>query len=345
MEGEPFSLVRGLDDVETFASAENLLRAHVGARKVGEFSLRDFGRGEGGAVHVFSTLDEASVVEMRKRDDIKFVRKPAVRCLLFGSVDMLNQSTSVHPIESDTSPPFRHTNLVVFRRPGAIVIVDPGGRDLESLSQVVRSFDLEQRIHVLITHRHLDHWASLAHLETLVPENSILCGSKQCLDQVASGMERKYFSMECESALCGLRIIPTPGHTDGDLSVMDPASGIICVGDHCVGYGSSLLDANCGDMGEYISSCKKLIAIGPEFIIPAHGPLIDSPIDALNQFIAHRLTRERAILHCIREQGLTTPEEIVAVVYASTPKHLWPAAMSNIALHLRKIRQENLASL
>lgn len=58
-------------------------------------------------------------------------------------------------------------------------------------------------------------------------------------------------------------------------------------------------------------------------------------------YIAHRLEREKQILECVKK-GLDTPQEIVQVVYATTPKALWPAAMSNIQLHLRRIKQSNL---
>ncbi len=90
-------------------------------------------------------------------------------------------------------------------------------------------------------------------------------------------------------------------------------------------------------MSNYLDSCEKLIALKPKVVIPAHGPINNDPITLLKTYIAHRLDRERQVQECV-DRGLTTPQQIVEVVYASTPKNLWPAAMSNIALHLRRIK-------
>ncbi len=104
-------------------------------------------------------------------------------------------------------------------------------------------------VFVVVTHRHADHWASLPRVLQAFPE-ATLCGSRECLSHVGGAERWKksvFFPMDRESRLAGLRIIPTPGHTDGDVSVMDAEQGVVCVGDHCVGYGSSLLDAECGE--------------------------------------------------------------------------------------------------
>ncbi len=162
------------------------------------------------------------------------------------------QGVTAYPIRAATSPPFQHTNLVVFVREAerAAVIVDPGGNDAAALAVALKAVpgDLAE-VFVVVTHRHADHWASLHQVLQFFPA-ATLCGSKECLSQV-SGTERwkksALFPMDRESRLAGLRIIPTPGHTDGDVSVMDGEQGVVCVGDHCVGFGSSLLDADCGE--------------------------------------------------------------------------------------------------
>jgi ribonuclease/clavin/mitogillin len=93
------------------------------------------------------------------------------------------------------------------------------------------------------------------------------------------------------------------------------------------------------DMSKYLETCRKIIALNPRAIIPAHGPLCYESIALMNHYISHRMEREKSILECV-DRGLKTPQEIVAVVYASTPRNLWPAAMSNISLHLKKIQQD-----
>ncbi len=90
-------------------------------------------------------------------------------------------------------------------------------------------------------------------------------------------------------------------------------------------------------MTNYLETCQKLIDLAPKVIVPAHGPINHEPIVLLKTYIAHRLDRERQVRECY-DRGLVTPQQIVEVVYATTPRNLWPAAMSNIALHLRRIK-------
>ena len=268
---------------------------------------------------------------------------------------------TVYPIRSATSPPFQHTNLVVLLRRAerAAVIVDPGGNDAAALAAALQTVPSGWAVFVVITHKHHDHWASLEQVRAAHPEGT-LCGSKECLSKVGGAEQWKrtiFFPMDRDSVVAGLRVVPTPGHTDGDVSVLDTETGVACVGDHCVGFGSSLLDADCGetenewlavlcvqltaplsgDMTNYLDTCRKLIDLAPKVIVPAHGPISHEPVALLKTYIAHRLDRERQVRECV-ERGLVTPQQIVEVVYASTPRSLWPAAMSNIALHLRRIK-------
>jgi len=334
VDGPPFARVEG--------SEEELSRKWPDARRSGAVELRDFGFGsETGVVAVFEdgTFDTA-----KWRDESKACPDAVLRQLVHGSVDFLTPSISVHPIRSATLPPFKHTNLVVVRRPDAIVLVDPGGNDDDALRQVLTSLPADRQVHVLVTHRHRDHWNALPVVERVFP-GALLCGSAECLGQVSGcSLKQRVFPMDRESVLCGLRLVPTPGHTDGDLSLFDPVSRVLCVGDHCVGAGSSVLDAECGDLNRYLDSCKKLLALQAAMVVPAHGPLHTEPQQLLEGYMQHRLAREAQIIECL-DKGLRTPEEIVAVVYATTPKHLWPAAMSNIGLHLRKIREDRSANL
>jgi glyoxylase-like metal-dependent hydrolase (beta-lactamase superfamily II) len=95
------------------------------------------------------------------------------------------------------------------------------------------------------------------------------------------------------------------------------------------------------DMTNYLNTCRKLIDLKLKVLVPAHGPINRDPEKLLEMYIVHRLEREKQILDCVK-QGRVTPQQIVEVVYATTPKNLWPAAMSNIALHLKRIQSSAL---
>lgn len=49
--------------------------------------------------------------------------------------------------------------------------------------------------------------------------------------------------------------------------------------------------------------------------------------------------RENYIFECYKE-GKQTSEQIVEVVYKDVSKEMWPAAIRNIELHLRKLRED-----
>jgi glyoxylase-like metal-dependent hydrolase (beta-lactamase superfamily II) len=162
------------------------------------------------------------------------------------SVFEVSPEVSVFPIRAATSPPFLHTNLVIVRRAGATVIVDPGGYDEEALSKALSTIKSKENVFILISHKHLDHWQSLNAVLKVFPE-ATLCGSQPCLDYIKlTWPKRLVASMSESTKLLDMLLVPTPGHTDGDITLIDPSTGLACVGDHCVGVGSSLLDAECG---------------------------------------------------------------------------------------------------
>jgi glyoxylase-like metal-dependent hydrolase (beta-lactamase superfamily II) len=83
----------------------------------------------------------------------------------------------------------------------------------------------------------------------------------------------------------------TPGHTDGHSCLFESKTSALVAGDHCVGYGSSVLDYETGDMKQYFETTKKLINMNPKIAYPAHGPPIYSPVELFQQYIKHRQAR------------------------------------------------------
>jgi glyoxylase-like metal-dependent hydrolase (beta-lactamase superfamily II) len=57
-----------------------------------------------------------------------------------------------------------------------------------------------------------------------------------------------------------LRVVFTPGHTDGHMSLFDDSTKLLVAGDHVVGLGSALLDPRGGgDMTDYLQTCRNMI--------------------------------------------------------------------------------------
>ncbi len=110
-------------------------------------------------------------------------------------------------------------------------------------------------------------------------------------------------------------------------------------GDNVLGVGTTVIPNQHGDLGQYLDSLARLLALAPRRIYPAHGPLIEDGVAKLREYIAHRHERERQILAALA-QGAARVGEIVKVVYAAYPEALHAAAAQSTAQHLRELARE-----
>jgi glyoxylase-like metal-dependent hydrolase (beta-lactamase superfamily II) len=141
--------------------------------------------------------------------------------------------------------------------------------------------------------------------------------------------------------LAGTRVdvVPTPGHTADHLAFR-LESGAVLVGDHVLGRGTSVVTHPEGDVLAYLESLRRVHALGPAALYCGHGPeLTHDPGAVLEFYLAHRAFRERQLLAAL-EQGPATVDELVAVVYAAVPRHLWPAAAQSTRATLAKLLAE-----
>jgi glyoxylase-like metal-dependent hydrolase (beta-lactamase superfamily II) len=84
--------------------------------------------------------------------------------------------------------------------------------------------------------------------------------------------------------LGGLRVIETPGHTPGHISLFAPSAGILFPGDSLVSRGNRLYPsrgANTWDAAQALESVKRQAALGARIVCPAHGPVVK---DAAGKF-------------------------------------------------------------
>lgn len=98
------------------------------------------------------------------------------------------------------------------------------------------------------------------------------------------------------------------------------------------------------DLYEYMRSLQLILDRQPSRIYPAHGNIIDDPVPKIRYYINHRNQREAQLLAVLREHPHEryTELQLVAEVYAETPKELWPAAAINVHHHLRKMTREGV---
>ena len=95
-------------------------------------------------------------------------------------------------------------------------------------------------------------------------------------------------------------------------------------------------------MHEYLQSLERMLVLpNLSVIFGGHGPAIANPYAKIDEYIAHRLDRERKILQAVHD-GVTTPKDIVASVYTDVPSNAHAMAERAVLAHLEKLIDDNL---
>ncbi|GAM22290.1 hypothetical protein SAMD00019534_054650 [Acytostelium subglobosum LB1] len=264
--------------------------------------------------------------------------------------------------------PLLSTNLIVCCDGDSALIVDPGANQsghhhfenilLTRIPEHVRTTDGGRNLKVFITHEHKDHWEGLPLVEKHFP-NASLVAHPECLELIQTTLTKvsvsgaPFSSVSVDSNAANVDsgnrivigrytfdIVSTPGHTSNSLCLFETTSRTLVAGDHIVGWGSSVLDHNSGNMKQYLHTTQSMIdVLKPSIALPAHGPSNYEPITLLQNYIKHRLVREKAILQAYRD-GNTTLQDILSIVYKDLDPKLNQAAMMNIRLHLDKLKED-----
>jgi glyoxylase-like metal-dependent hydrolase (beta-lactamase superfamily II) len=77
--------------------------------------------------------------------------------------------------------------------------------------------------------------------------------------------------------LTGLRVVETPGHTPGHISLFAPAAAILFCGDSMVSNQNGLQGSRPGitwDEGKARESERKQAALGAQIVCSGHGPVV-----------------------------------------------------------------------
>jgi len=210
------------------------------------------------------------------------------------------------------------------------VVIDPGpniASHVDAIRAAMPALDT-----ILITHRHADHAPAAVPLKQAT--GARIVAPRNVLDQtdvVIAGGE----------VVEGLEVIATPGHTNEHVCFLSPA-GDLFTGDTILGFGTTAIFPPDGDMGDYIESLRKLRAREPRRIFPAHGPVRDDAVALIDEYIAHRLDRERQVIAALRGGAHTIPE-LRKVIYPDLDARLHGAAEVQIQAHLIKLRAEGYA--
>jgi glyoxylase-like metal-dependent hydrolase (beta-lactamase superfamily II) len=192
-------------------------------------------------------------------------------------------------------------------------VVDPGPADDDHL-HAVRAAASDGIEGVVLTHAHADH---------------------------AEGADRLGAPVHSpgEGETAGpFRALATPGHSADSVCLLW-REGVCFTGDTVLGTGSVFIAPGEGSLSAYLDSLRRLRALPLSVLCPGHGPYVRDPAAKLDEYIEHRLERERRLVEALAA-GLRSQDELLDAAWSDAPAELRYFAGLSLASHLEKLAEE-----
>jgi len=244
------------------------------------------------------------------------------------------------------------------------IVIDPGPADNDHLLRLWQA-----AIHpdekgggggnitmIVCTHSHPDHSPGAAPLQALCATRPAILGlpsaptaraaSEFTPDRALSNKELLVLSArgpeaDLTSDQHTLQVLHTPGHAANHVCLLLQEDGLLFSGDHILNGSTTVVDPPDGNMRAYIDSLDLLSAActaqGVQYILPAHGDVIDGALDAIAHLKAHRLKREAKIAAIMEANPLGSLDDWLPLAYDDVHPRIWPVAKRSLLAHVERI--------
>ena len=227
-----------------------------------------------------------------------------------------------------------------------MAVIDPGP-DVKSHIDAIVGASMRERVRwVVLTHTHPDHWPGTARLVKATKAEVLAFGKHR--DKDADVVPDRVIGEgdTIEGSEWGLEVLHAPGHAPNHLCFLLEEERVLFTGDTVLeGMYSVIHPSRGGDMAAYLSSLGRLEKLRLSRICPGHGDVIEEPRARIQEYVAHRVDREKQVLRALKAGPSRIPE-LVAAVYAGQdlPPALVEAAGWQVHAQLLKLKAEGVVA-
>jgi glyoxylase-like metal-dependent hydrolase (beta-lactamase superfamily II) len=284
---------------------------------------------------------------MSDNDDVPFNRNFPLKP---GAVEQVR--SGVRRILCNNPSPFTFTGTVSYIvGNGNVAIVDPGPDDEAHAAALLDAVRGETVTHILVTHTHRDHSPNTARIKAATGATVYAEGPHRASrpryedDEVRSesGADRDFMpdvrvrdGEIIEGDGWALQAVTTPGHTANHMAFAWREPKILFVGDHVMGWSTSIVAPPDGSMIDYMASLERLTKRDEDLYFSGHGPEIPEAQRYVRFLIRHRQAREASILHRLAKGEADIPT-LVRAIYIGIDPRLIGAAGYSVLAHLEDL--------
>jgi glyoxylase-like metal-dependent hydrolase (beta-lactamase superfamily II) len=206
-------------------------------------------------------------------------------------------------------------------------LVDPGPDLPEHADAVIAELERHGGLGgVALTHDHSDHSGALPAVRRRFAHAPVAAARGDVDRLLGDGSE-----------FGPLQVVSTPGHAPDHLAFIVDSAAL--TGDAVLGQGSVFIAPDPGALTLYLEALGELRRRDLSVLLPGHGPPVSDPAAKLDEYVAHRLERERRLVQGL-DAGARMVGEMLDAAWPDVPEQLRPAATITLAAHLDKLQAE-----
>ncbi|HUF05587.1 MAG TPA: MBL fold metallo-hydrolase [Aridibacter sp.] len=339
---EPYAAIGELRSVEFVKPLEAMRRwsgSEVLVAPPVLIGIRELNDKSAPAIRIADVADSLRIVSRLADGNVRFIElNPRILCL---------------PVRTRTLPPATHTNSFIVGSK-EFIIIDPALKAREDLLELLRLADGRYSRGgvckgIVVSHLHRDHYGGEAavkdYLDSEYGTEIPVIAHEDTIEALSSVVkfdgtvsDEDTFTLKDESGRpFELEVLHTPGHARGHLCFYDPEFGFLLTMDNVLSHSSVLIDPPEGNMDDYLTSLRRMRDLdGLRSLCGSHGTAVSDARAKIDEYIEHRLERERQVKAAV-DDGLGSAEEIASAIYTDLDQALMPLAVRSVTAHLERL--------